>query len=242
MRATLAVTVLPFACGQVGPVETGETAPDPPATVSSTRDALDGGTLDEGDGVALAGVVATTPVSQGGEAFFVQDSGGGERSGIRVHLAGVFDPVPVHPGAVLDLSGTIAWVDGAWEVAVTAASDVVRTGTGDPVADPLSCAATDPGAREGGLVAVADLATTGPTDAFGETPTTCGYLLDDLFVDVDLAEGTTCASATGVILRVRGDVRLAPRDAADLVSCQVPDSHPTPASPAWRAACALSSS
>ena len=240
----LAAALLPLACGHEVPADTGDTAPDVggPATVAAVRDALDAGTLWEGSAVALSGVVATTGITGDGSAFFVQDVGGGERTGIRIHLGDVFDPVPASPGAVLDVAGTIAFYDEVPEIAVTAAGDVVGGGTADPVADPLACDTTDPAPWEGGLVSVADLVTTGPVDAYGEAPTACGLALDDLFTDFDLTEGTACVTASGVILLVRGEARLAPRDAGDLSSCGAALSPPPAGRPARRTPCAASSS
>ena len=239
----LAAALLPLACGHEVPADTGDTASGAggPTTVAAVRDALDAGDLTEGGAVALHGVVATTVVTPDGSAFFVQDPGGGPHSGIRIHLGGVFDPVPAEPGAVLDVAGTIAVYDGVPEIAVATAGDVVRTGDADPVADSLACPIADPSPWEGGLVSAEDLVTTGPVDAFGEAPTACGLTLDDLFADFDLPGGTTCAAASGVILLVRGEARLAPRDPQDLSSCGAPPSPPA-APPARRSPCAPSPS
>jgi len=152
------------------------------------------------------------------------------------------DPVPAAPGHVLDVTGRLAVYDGVPRIAVAAAGDVLRAGTGNPVADPLPCATADHAPWEGGLVTVSELATTGPVDAWGEAPTACGLALDDLFTDLALTGGTTCASAGGVILRVRGAARLAPRDATDLSSCVTGDRHLLPDRPARRPPCALPSS
>ncbi|MBN1336987.1 MAG: hypothetical protein JXB39_13600 [Deltaproteobacteria bacterium] len=239
MRVVTTSVLSLLACASRSPTETGDTAPEAatPWRVETVRDALEAGALVEGDSVILPGVVATTGVSAGADAFFVQDAGGGAQSGIRVHLGPVLDPVPARPGAVVDLGGTIAFYDGVPEIALAAASDVVRTGSADPVADRLSCGATDPAPWEGGLVVVADLLTTEAEDAYGEIPTACGVTLDDLFTDLGLAGGTFCAEVTGVILRIRGAYRLAPRDAEDLRSCV--RLHSPPVGPARRIPCVV---
>ncbi len=178
--------------------------------------------------VTLSGVIATTPLTSGGQGFFVQEPGGGEYSGIYVF---VFHPgskaLDIEPGDVVTLTGTyVEYGDKDTtlsEITVENGSDVSVTGT-DTVPTPILVDQADiatGGSKmeeyEGVLLKVEDVTVTNDDLGFGEWEVTDGLRIDNLFFSPTIVNGTDYASITGCLYYSFDHSKLEPRTTADLV-------------------------
>ncbi len=168
--------------------------------------------------VLVEGVVATTPgvEDEGSTTFFVQDAGGGPTSGVAVYVPD--EVVTVAVGDVFTLAGSAEEFYDFTQLRVTdAATNLTNTGTGSiPFAESLSAAPEDWEPYEGMLVTLADLTVTSDAE-YGEVQTNYGVKMDDLYYAHEAANGTTFATATGVLYYSYSEWKLEPRGAADLV-------------------------
>ncbi len=185
------------------------------ATVAEVQQGAVSGT------VTLEGVVATTDINDSGSAFFVQDAGGGEYSGVMVYLSGdAAGAVEVARGDTVDLTGSVAEYYDFTEVQVTDPADVVVTGSATPTADALTGAPEDWEPWEGCLVTLSNVTLAGSDDGHGATPTDWTDLSLGTFLydwTADYGDGDAFSTVTGPIYYSWEAFRVEPRDADDLV-------------------------
>ena len=184
-------------------------------TTTATVQQVQDGTVAEGSLVTLEGVIATSPATGGGSGFFVQDAGGGEWSGVYVYMGGA--DWDVQPGDELTVVGTVTEYFDLTEIVVASDADVVKTGTGTPVASMLGTAPADWEPYEGVLVTLeGGVEATSDLDENGQVSTDWGLFLDDLFFEYTAAEGDTWATVTGPLYYSYSEWKVCPRTAADL--------------------------
>lgn len=183
-----------------------------PATVRDVQGGLTGT-------VTLTGVIATTTdISSEGLYFWVQDPGGGPRSGVLVFAES--SPASATIGDELTIVGAMREHYGLTQIVVTDPADLVITGSGSPVEERLSSEPADWETYEGVLVELAGVMLTSDPDGYGQVTTSWGIVLDDLLWDhgtLDMAEGDEFGSITGVVSYSYETYRLMPRDAGDVV-------------------------
>lgn len=165
--------------------------------------------------------VATTGLTESGEAgFFIQQEGGGAKSGMFVFFHEKLDPssLEIEPGDVVQISGDATVYYGFTELAVYEASDIVEVGTATVATDVFSDAPADWDPWEGALVQILDPIATADTSKYGECPLDIGLVMDDWFVLVEANDGDGWDSITGVITYGYETYGIQPRDLDDLVS------------------------
>ncbi|RME21991.1 MAG: hypothetical protein D6798_16885 [Deltaproteobacteria bacterium] len=172
--------------------------------------------------VELLGVVATSGLtSTGTPGFFVQQEGGGEKSGLFVYLDDKsvdLSAVDVQEGDVLDLTGNGSYYYGFVELAVFDNADIVKTGdTAPTTVDVLDGAPDDWAPWQGALVQLVEPTATGEQNSYGECPLDYGINLDDWFTSYEAGTGTTWDSITGLITYSYGEYGIQPRSEDDLV-------------------------
>jgi hypothetical protein len=186
---------------------TGPDAGDP-TTIADLRQ----GSPAEGDHVIVEDVVITTPTTDDGKLFFIQDQGGGAFTGMPVYLATM--SYSAVPGTVVDIQGTLQDYYEMWELKP---DSITETGsTTDPVPVVLSSTPADWEPYEGALVTLQDVEVTSDPDNYGEVTTNYGITINDLFFQADLTEGTLLSSVTGAIEYSYDAFKIEPRDAADI--------------------------
>lgn len=189
------------------------------------------GNVADGTTVTLSGVIATTPLTSGGQGFFVQESAGGEYSGIYVF---VFHPgskaLSISPGDVVEFTGQ--YIEYApskskdsslSEITVENGSDVNVTGSeavpSPEVVSPGDIATGGSLAEnyEGVLVQVNDVTVTNPDLDFGEWEVTSGLVIDDLFYNYVPSMSETFSSIIGPLYYSFDNFKIEPRTAGDLI-------------------------
>lgn len=92
----------------------------------------------DGDAVTVKGVIVTSPITRDGEGFFVQDAGGGPRSGLYVWYQSGMDPYVAAPGDEVTINGVISEYYDWTELTVSGMDSIQKTGTGEiPAAEDL---------------------------------------------------------------------------------------------------------
>lgn len=180
------------------------------ASVSDVQQGL----VSEGTVVTLTGVVATSGPTEAGSGFFVQDAGGGQWSGVYVYKGGA--EFEVAAGDVLTVKGTVTEYFDLTEIVVDDTADVVKTGTGTPVPTALSAAPSDWEPYEGVLLTLNGVDVTSEVDSYGQVSTDWGIFLDDLFVDLTLADGDALVSVTGPLTYSFEEWKVCPRSESDI--------------------------
>lgn len=184
---------------------------------------LQQGLANDGDRVAVAGVVAVTPSAPSevllGRELFVQDPAGGAWSGLRV-VAASFDPAQqLAPGDRADVVGTVARAQGFVALVLDAPGDVVRTGTATPPEptpvepDTLAPGSDTARAYEGVVVRVQDAVVTDAAPCTGEFVLEHAVRVDDRFVPGMLGQrsvGEVVDAVHGVFVRASAGYELAP--------------------------------
>jgi len=170
---------------------------------------------------AVSGVIATSGLTTSGTpGFFVQEAGGGEKSGLFVYLDKKIDTsaMDIQPGDVMDLTGDATVYYDFTELAIYDAADINLTGdTAKVTATPLSTAPADWNFWEGALVTIDSPTATEPENTYGECPLDWGIVIDDWLTSYTATAGTTWDSITGEITYAYSQVGIQPRSAADLV-------------------------
>lgn len=203
----------------------------------SSDDGADGGTSDGGTGggttcadlqqgnvavdslVTLKGVIVTSPLTQSGDGFFVQDQGGGAWSGMYIYLRGSFDSLYLEVGDKIDVTGTYVEYYDFSELTVTAMDDIEVVGEGSPVVTAIT-EVGDPEQWESVLVSMADQSFTTCPNNYGETSLSGGLKVNDLFYAYEAERGATVDEIIGLMEYSFSEYKLNPRSSADLVGFQ----------------------
>jgi len=218
---------------QVGYPTTTTDSTTGPTTVYLTVDPEDAtiydiqqGMVSEGTFVTLQDVIVTTQLDFKGENFFVQESEGGEYSGIHIFLKNVADP-GLSVGDVVTLTGEYQEFYDDSQIVIESADSIMSTGNG-PAPDPVDVDAADIKTGgpmqenyEGVLVRVSDINVTALDDMFGEWEVSDGLVMDSMFFSFDdwpsPMIGDSYGSLTGAMFYNYEKARMAPRTPADIV-------------------------
>ncbi|MBW1880348.1 MAG: hypothetical protein JRJ84_18460 [Deltaproteobacteria bacterium] len=181
-----------------------------------------------GTRLTLGEVIITSPRSADREAFFVQDPGGGDGSGLRVAVRGSLPQWPPAVGTPVRLSGRIRWTgaDPLLDLSALADGEVL----GGPEL-PVTVEWSEAGDLGFALVRLADVTVTSPPDPVGHADTDTAAGLSDAF-GVPLPGWNAAGDLTGIV--VEPD-RIAPRNPADWTGPLEPDPTPTTTIAAIRA-------
>jgi len=166
--------------------------------------------------VTLNNVVVTSPVTQEGDGFFVQDQGGGAYSGMYIFLQGSFESLFLEVGDVVSVTGTYVEYYDFSEVTVTSVNDITVTGEGSATVTPVSDIG-DPEQWESVLVGLSDQSFTSCANSYGESTLSGGLTVNDLFYDYDADRGATVEQFIGLVEYSFSEYKINPRDASDLV-------------------------
>jgi len=196
---------------------------DDDSTDVDIYDIQDGGVAEDSY-VNVSGVIVTSPMSTLPPGFFVQESAGGEYSGIFVYVENSAKAVAVSPGDVVDLT-SCQYVEyyGLSELKCDE-SDIEVTGTDTvPAPEVVNAADIATGGSlgenyEGVLVKVETVTCDTEADSYGQWVTTDGLMVDDLFFVSTPTSGDAFASITGPLHYTYDDFKIEPRSAADLVA------------------------
>ncbi len=171
--------------------------------------------VSEDDIVTLTGVCVTSPVANNGMGFFVQDSGGGEWSGMFVYLGSV--ETDVTTGDEITVTGAVTEYYELTELSVADAGDIEKTGTCTPAATTLQAAPSDWEPYESVLLTVLDVGVTSDADDYGQLATDFGgMVIDDMFYTYEGGAGDTISSITGPLNFSYDEYKIEPRDAGDV--------------------------
>ncbi len=170
--------------------------------------------------VTLTDVVVTSPLTDEGGGFFVQDEGGGEYSGIYVYM---YDEVELSPvvGDTVTLSGKVSEFYDATQITITSAADAYVTGSSTAVATLLEAEPDNWEAWESCLVTLEDQTVTSSVNTYGEVDLSIGIPMDNLFVNFTASEGDIISTVTGPITYSFEAYKINPRDQDDLVGVEV---------------------
>ena len=176
---------------------------------------VQGGNIAEGSSVLLEDVVVTTPMSEDGDGFWVQDAGGGEYSGIYVYLYSSVE-ADVEVGDVVTLTGSYTEYYDLSEITIATTADLSVTGTAETVTTELTEAPADWEVYEGVLVSLMNVQATSDIDSYGEIELNMDIEMDNYFYDFSAENGQTWTSITGVVSYNYEAWKIYPRDANDL--------------------------
>ncbi len=174
----------------------------------------------EGDTVTLAGVCATSHVPDNGLGFFVQDSGGGQWSGLFVYLGSV--EAEVQAGDRVDVTGQVNEYYDLTRLSVGNAAHVQVVGSCSPAATTVSSTPSDWEPYESVLVTARGLEVTSDTNDYGEVETDWDVLVDDMFHEHGLGDGDIIESITAPLYYSYEAFKLEPRSAADVTASAPP--------------------
>ncbi len=191
-----------------------------PEAPSVTVYDIQSGDVSEGASVEIVDVVVTSPLEidedYGSGAFYVQDAGGGEYSGIYVYVYGGEDLL-IEPGDTVTLSGSISEYYDLTEISLDA-DDLEITGTATVTTDSVNADTIgDWEVWEGCLIQIGSSEIT-KSNGYGDYYLDNGLLIDNVFMDFDDGlEGTIYSSITGPLYYSYSEWRLLPRSEDDLV-------------------------
>lgn len=203
------------------PSTVGDSGPPDDAAAAITIQDIQQGAIAAGTEVTLEQVTVSSGLTWAGDAFYLQQPGGGERSGLQVYLDGVMDPVDPQVGRGANVTGlvmedgisTALWVDHREDVEWVEAAM-------PPVADELvGPQVSDWSVWEGGLVQVVDVQVLSLPDPYGALHSSAGVGFGSLFQAVTVPVGTVCAQVWGVVTCSTWGCQVNPRDPQDLVGC-----------------------
>jgi hypothetical protein len=183
------------------------------------------GVVPYGTEVVIADVVVTSPLSNGNQQFFVQDSVEPEWAGIQIYNS-TGQALAVSSGDIVTVTGVYSEYFNQSQISIDDLNDIDITGSGASIA-PLMITSdyNDPANRsvteqyEGMLVCFENFTADSPSDEAGYTDLGNHVLVDDMFFDYPVpADNTSYSSITGVLVYMFDEFRIAPRSAADIVS------------------------
>jgi hypothetical protein len=182
------------------------------ADFGNTVEAIQRGMIPAGTEVSLTGLIVTAETAFG--AFYVQDVGGGEYSGIIVQVDQGWAEVII--GDEVSVIGTVAEDYGRTQIGMTDLSQLSITGSGTPVATTISSKPTNWEPYEGCLVTILGSKANTGEDQYGQAELNYDILMDDVYHDFDINPGQGFTSITGPVDFTYGKYVILPRSQADL--------------------------
>ncbi len=209
------------------PDDTDKGTTDLPDTCSegATLADIQGGTYADGDEVVIPCAVVTGELTAGGEAFFIQDPGGGEWSGMYVYLYGGMeaDEMDISVGDLISIAGVVSEWNDLTELSIATAYDVAVIGEYPVTIDAVDCNTADWEPWESCLISIDGLEVTSWPDNYGQVDTSCGMTFDDLYFDYSSGTGAVCTPVIGPLTYSYEEYRLVPRDEDDMAGCTEPE-------------------
>ena len=175
--------------------------------------AIQKGMIPAGTEVNLTGLIVTAETAFG--AFYVQDAGGGEYSGILVQVDQGWAEVII--GDEVSVIGTVAEDYGRTQIDMTDLTKMSITGSGTPEATTISSKPSNWEPYEGCLVTILGSKADTGEDQYGQAELNYDILMDDVYHDFDINPGQSFTSITGPIDFNYGKFTILPRTQADLV-------------------------
>jgi len=194
-------------------------------TGGATLADIQNGTYVDGDEVEIPCAVVTGGLTAGGEAFFIQDPGGGEWSGMYVYLYGGMDAseMDISEGDLISIAGVVSEWNDLTELSIATAYDVAIIGEYPVTVDAIDCGTSDFEPWESCLVSIDGLEITSWPDNYGQAETSCGITFDDLYFNYNSGTGAVCTPVVGPLLYSFEAWRINPRDEDDMAGCTDPE-------------------
>lgn len=186
-------------------------------TIYDLQTGLEDGSIADGSSVSVSNVVTETGMTADGKGFFVQDLGGGEGHCVYVYVGS--SGATVSANQRVNIEGKIKDYYGMTELDASAGS----VGPGDvddaptAVIAELDAVPSDWTPYEGCLLTLNGVDVTSDPNTYGESETSWGVLLDDLFYAGDWADGDSYSSVTGPTYYAHSAWRIEPTSASALV-------------------------
>ena len=181
--------------------------------LGNTVKAIQRGMIPAGTEVNLTGLIVTGETAFG--AFYVQDAGGGEYSGIRVQVDQGWAEVVV--GDEVSVIGTVAEDYGRTQIEMADLTQMSITGSGTPEATTISTKPSNWEPYEGCLVTILGSKANTGEDQYGQAELNYDILMDDVYYDFDINPGQGFTSITGPVDFSYGKYLVLPRTQVDLV-------------------------
>jgi len=177
---------------------------------------MEDGSVADGASVTVSGAVTTTAMTADGKGFFASDETGGLWSCVYVYVGS--SGATVGANQRVDISGEIKDYYGMTELDASAGTVTVTATSGvpSPVFASLDAIPSDWEPYEGCTVELVGLDVTSDPNSYGESETSWGLLLDDLFYAGDWADGDSYSYVTGPIYYAHDAWRIEPADAGAL--------------------------
>ena len=181
--------------------------------LGNTVKAIQRGMIPAGTEVNLTGLIVTGETAYG--AFYVQDAGGGEYSGILVQVDQGWAEVVV--GDEVSVIGTVAEDYGRTQIEMADLTQMSITGSGTPEATTISTKPSNWEPYEGCLVTILGSKANTGEDQYGQAELNYDILMDDVYYDFDINPGQGFTSITGPVDFSYGKYLVLPRTQVDLV-------------------------
>ena len=181
--------------------------------LGNTVKAIQRGMIPAGTEVNLTGLIVTGETAFG--AFYVQDAGGGEYSGILVQVDQGWAEVIV--GDEVSVIGTVAEDYGRTQIEMADLTQMSITGSGTPEATTISTKPSNWEPYEGCLVTILGSKANTGEDQYGQAELNYDILMDDVYYDFDINPGQGFTSITGPVDFTYGKYVVLPRTQVDLV-------------------------
>ena len=201
----------------------------PPMNV--TIPSIQQGMVADGAYIEITGAVATTGLTFAGDTFFIQDTAGGEYSGIQVYL-GEGASLSVDAGDEVTVTGYYSEFFDMSQIEASAAGAIEVTGAATiptpPAVSPADIATNGALAEnyEGVPVTIEGVTVTNADPTMGMSmnvfEVTGGLLIQNLFLDTAtewpaVSDNDTFTSITGPLVYSYSEFKLAPAAAGDIV-------------------------
>ena len=215
MPITSLSLLLHVGCLQPKIAETADDTGSFDSQTASTAADVQQGLIGDGEGVVLAEVVVTTPMTSEGSGFYVQDPGGGEWSGMYIFtetMSGVFTPLV---GDKISITGTVSEFYDFTEVKVSSAESIQVIGEEDVVAVEIG-SVSDWEPYESVLVSLSDQQVVSAINSYGEVNLSSGIAMDNIFYDFDTEYGASYDAVVGAVSYSFEEFKIGPRSDDDL--------------------------
>jgi hypothetical protein len=194
-------------------------------TIEELQTGMEDGSIADGSSVTVTGVLTSTEMTADGKGFFAEDEAGGQWHCVYVYVGS--SGATVGANQRVDISGKIKDYYGMTELDASAGTVTVTATSGvpSPVLASLDAIPSDWEPYEGCVVELAGVDVTSDPNTYGESETSWGVLLDDLFYAGDWAEGDSYRYVTGPLYYAHDAWRIEPTSAAALEEETPPTSY-----------------
>ena len=207
---TLILPALTLGCINAKPTDDEDGTSDSESGTSVTIYDIQQGDVEPDSSVALSDVIVTSPITQDGAGFFIQDPEGGEYSGVYVYLQGEFSDLYLTQGDKIDVSGVVTEYYDLTELTVSSDTDIEVTGSGEATVTTVSNV-NDWEPWEGVVISLESQTVLECVNSYGEAATSSGLTLDDQIYYFETEKNATYNSITGVVTYGYGRSRLMSR-------------------------------